>query len=156
MGIRPWDPSVEPEEKYATPYLEMVGLEPGKYLSRDLNVGFSGGERKRSELAQVFAMKPKVMILDEPDSGVDIDSLKLLGNRIKDYVEKNNCATLIITHHRHILQYLKPSLVHIMHNGSIVFSGLYEEVLPEVEAVGYANLIDKINRQRESCKDELA
>ena len=156
MDVKPWNPLEEPEEKYATPFLKMVGLEPEKYLHRDLNVGFSGGERKRSELAQVFAMRPKVMVLDEPDSGVDVDSLKLLGTSIKRYVEENKCAVLVITHHRHILQYLKPSLVHVIHDGVIALSGLYEEIVPQIEAMGYAELIAKVNRERREVKDVVA
>mgnify|MGYP000518807776 CR=1 FL=1 len=156
MGIKPWNPIEEPEEKYATPFLRVVGLEPERYLHRDLNVGFSGGERKRSELAQVFAMKPKVMVLDEPDSGVDVDSLKLLGTSIKKYIEENRCAVLIITHHRHILQYLKPSLVHVIHEGVIALSGIYEEIVPQIEAVGYAELISKISQERERVQDDVA
>ena len=77
------------------------------FLSRELNLGFSGGEKKRAELAQVFAGRPKLMILDEPDSGVDIDSLKLMGNEIRKVSEELRSSTLVITHHRHILQYLE-------------------------------------------------
>ncbi len=81
-GSEPWDPETEPEEKVASSFLEKVRLDAGSFLTRDINLGFSGGEKKRSELAQVFAMKAKLMILDEPDSGVNIDSIKVIGPQI--------------------------------------------------------------------------
>lgn len=138
-GINPW--KSRDHLGFIMNILNKVNLNHSKYMDRDLNVGFSGGEKKRSELAQIFAMKPKLMILDEVDSGVDIDSLKILGNSIKEYIEDNNCSSIIITHHRHILQYIKPKKLYIMSNGRIVLSGTFEELIPRIEALGYEKLI---------------
>ncbi|MCQ5336567.1 MAG: Fe-S cluster assembly ATPase SufC [Candidatus Methanomethylicia archaeon] len=140
-GKNPW---ILKDSKFIEEILRKVDLEPSIYMDRELNVGFSGGERKRSELAQLFAMKPKLMILDEIDSGVDIDSLRILGNSLKNYIEENNCAVMIITHHRHILQYVKPNKVYIMSKGKIVLTGSYEELIPKIEALGYEALIKEV------------
>jgi len=140
-GKGPWDPLKEPEESFATKFLGRVGLNPESFLGRDINLGFSGGERKRSELAQIFAMKPRLMILDEPDSGVDIDSLKLVGREISKVVIELGSSVLIITHHRHILQYLSPKVVHVMYNGRIVSSGEPEVLTPEIEEKGYEGYV---------------
>lgn len=136
-GLEPFNQSRESEGEFASRILGRVGLNPKEYLSRDVNLGFSGGERKRSELAQVFAMKPKLMILDEPDSGVDIDSLKLIGNEISRVVKEIDCSVLVITHHRHILNYLKPEKAHILYGGRIIGSGNPDEIIGVVEDIGY-------------------
>ena len=139
-GKEPWNPLMEPEEKFSIHFFERVGLDKS-FLTRDLNVGFSGGERKRSELAQVFAMKPKLMILDELDSGVDIDSLKLLGREMDKAVKELKPSVLVITHHRHILQYLKPTHAHVMYDGKIVSSGRPDELIPRIEELGYEGYV---------------
>ncbi len=143
-GKEPWSALVEPEEKFASKYLERVGLDSASFLVRDINLGFSGGERKRSELAQVFAMRPKLMLLDEPDSGVDIDSIKLVGTEISKAVQELGSSVLVITHHRHILQYLKPDVAHIIHNGRIISSGDPETLISEIEAKGYEGYTNEI------------
>lgn len=140
-GMNPWQPKPGDDPDLPRKILAKVNLDPGRYLDRELNVGFSGGERKRSELAQIFAMKPKLMILDEPDSGVDIDSLKILGNSLLDYFNSSRCGIMIITHHRHILQYLKPTRVHILSGGKVAITGTYEELIPKIEEKGYERLI---------------
>jgi Fe-S cluster assembly ATP-binding protein len=140
-GLNPWTPKPGDDPDFPQKMLEKVNLEPSLYINRELNVGFSGGERKRSELAQIFAMKPKLMILDEPDSGVDIDSLRVVGNSLNDYITGYGCTVIIITHHRHILQYLKPTRVHVMSNGRIVITGSYDELIPKIEEMGYEELI---------------
>lgn len=137
-GINPW--KSKDYREFVIDILKKVDLDPS-YIDRDLNVGFSGGERKRSELAQIFAMKPKLMILDEVDSGVDIDSLKILGNSIKEYIESNNCSLIMITHHRYILQYVKPEKIYIMSNGKIALSGGFGELISKIESLGYERLI---------------
>jgi Fe-S cluster assembly ATP-binding protein len=124
-------------------WLQRVGLDPS-FLSRELNLGFSGGEKKRAELAQVFAGRPKLMILDEPDSGVDIDSLKLMGNEIRKVSEELGSSTLVITHHRHILQYLKVDQCHIMQGGKIAISGEPGEIIHQVEELGYEGYLKKV------------
>jgi len=140
-GVNPWTPKPGDDTQLAKKMLEKVNLEPSLYANREINVGFSGGERKRSELAQIFAMRPKLLVLDEPDSGVDIDSLKVVGESLEEYYSSHDCAVIIITHHRHILQYLMPNKVHIMSNGRIVMTGGYEELVPKIESMGYERLI---------------
>lgn len=124
-------------EEATTYYLQRIKLDPPSFLDRDINLGFSGGEKKRAELAQVFAMRPKLMILDEPDSGVDIDSLKQIGTEIKKAIDELGCGMLVITHHRHILQYLDVDLCHIMYDGRIIISGTPKEIIPQVGEMGY-------------------
>ncbi len=140
-GKEPWDPSKETEERFATEALGNVGLPPN-FRDRDLNVGFSGGEKKRSELAQIFAMKPKLMVLDEPDSGVDIDSLKLIGGRVDSFLKETGGSLLLITHHRHILQYMDSDLAHVMCDGKIVVSDYPENILSKIEERGYCAYVD--------------
>ena len=89
-------------------------------------------------------MKPKFLILDEPDSGVDIDSLKLIGREIREVTEELGSGLLLITHHRHILQYLKVDVCHIMYDGGIIASGLPEKVIPLVEELGYEGYIKSL------------
>jgi Fe-S cluster assembly ATP-binding protein len=99
------------------------------------------------ELAQVFAMRPKLMILDEPDSGVDIDSLKLMGNEIRKVSEELGSSTLVITHHRHILRYLKVDRCHIMQGGRIAISGEPGEIIHQVEELGYEGYLKKVREE---------
>lgn len=105
------------------------------FKDRDLNLGFSGGERKRSELAQLFAMEPELMLLDEIDSGVDINSLGILGKELNSFLSER--SSLIITHHGYILKYLKPDMAHVLLNGRIVRSGDFNEILHEIEGNGF-------------------
>jgi len=93
------------------------------YSKRDVNVGFSGGEKKKNEVAQILMFKPKLVILDEIDSGLDVDAIKIVGNVLKDYYNNNDVSFLIITHHTNILKYLKPTHVHIIDDGTIIKSG---------------------------------
>ncbi len=108
-------------------------------IHRSLNVGFSGGEKKKNEVLQIKLLEPKFIILDELDSGLDVDSLKIVGDNIRDY-KKNNPLTsiLIITHHPKILEYLHPDYVHIMSNGNIIKTGDYSLAI-EIEKNGYTN-----------------
>ncbi|MDI6781540.1 MAG: Fe-S cluster assembly ATPase SufC [bacterium] len=136
-----WNPHDEPEENVATPLLKKVGLNPEQFRDRDIGVGFSGGERKRAEIAQVFAAMPKLMILDEPDSGVDIDSLKTIAIDLGEYIKEHSCACLIITHYRHILPYLKPDIAHVMCGGKIMKSGNPFEIFTRIEEKGYCEYL---------------
>lgn len=113
-----------------------------KMIHRSINVGFSGGERKKNEIMQMKLLEPKLVILDEIDSGLDIDSLKIVAENINDYKMKNpNTAILIITHYQRILDYIKPDFVHIMTCGKIVKTGDYKLAL-ELEQTGF-NIIGK-------------
>ena len=106
-----------------------------KFLSRSLNQGFSGGEKKRNEIFQMAMLEPKLAMLDETDSGLDIDALKVVANGVNKLRSKNN-AILIITHYQRLLEYIIPDYVHVLHNGKIVKSGKKELAL-ELEKKGY-------------------
>ncbi len=106
-------------------------------IHRSLNVGFSGGEKKKNEVLQIKLLNPKFIILDELVSGLDVDSLRIVGENIKVYKEENpDTSILIITHHPKILEYLKPDFVHVINNGSITKSGSYE-LATLIEKIGY-------------------
>ena len=106
-----------------------------KFLSRSLNEGFSGGEKKRNEIFQMAMLEPKLAILDETDSGLDIDALKIVANGVNKLKSKDN-AVLVITHYQRLLDYIVPDFVHVLYNGKIVKSGGKELAL-ELEAKGY-------------------
>ena len=106
-------------------------------IHRSLNVGFSGGEKKKNEVLQIKLLKPKFIILDEIDSGLDVDSLKIVANNIVDYKKENpDTSILIITHLTKILNYIKPDYVHVVKNGKIIQSGDYS-LAQEIEEKGY-------------------
>ena len=104
-------------------------------LNRQLNVGFSGGEKKKNEILQMSILNPKLSILDETDSGLDIDALKIVANGVNSLRRKNN-AFLIITHYQRLLDYIKPDYVHVLMNGKIIKSG-GPELAIELEKKGY-------------------
>jgi Fe-S cluster assembly ATP-binding protein len=116
--------------------IELSGLSK-EFLEREVNVGFSGGERKKLEVAQIFAFKPKLLLLDEIDSGVDIESLKFIGKKLASYVKENGISTLIITHHGEILNYLKPKVASVMLKGKIVCSENYKKIWKTIKEKGY-------------------
>jgi len=106
-----------------------------RFLSRSLNEGFSGGEKKRNEIFQMAMLEPSLSILDETDSGLDIDALKIVANGVNKLRNKNN-AVIIITHYQRLLNYIAPDFVHVLHNGKIVKSGT-KDLAHELEAKGY-------------------
>ncbi|NDV14499.1 Fe-S cluster assembly ATPase SufC [Muricauda sp. TY007] len=106
-----------------------------KFLSRSLNEGFSGGEKKRNEIFQMAMMEPKLAILDETDSGLDIDALRIVANGVNKLRSKDN-AIIVITHYQRLLEYIVPDYVHVLHDGKIVKSGTKELAL-ELEEKGY-------------------
>jgi Fe-S cluster assembly ATP-binding protein len=106
-----------------------------KFLSRSLNEGFSGGEKKRNEIFQMAMLEPKLAILDETDSGLDIDALKIVANGVNALKNKDN-AVLLITHYQRLLDYIVPDFVHVLYDGKIVKSGGKELAL-ELEKKGY-------------------
>ncbi|ASJ11169.1 ABC transporter ATP-binding protein [Thermococcus sp. P6] len=106
--------------------VEELGLDRGM-LSRELNVGFSGGERKKLEMLQAYLVKPKLLILDEPDSGVDVDSLKVIAGLISK-LHREGTSILLITHYGRILEYLNPQMVHVIKDGRLAVSGGMELV----------------------------
>ncbi len=105
-------------------------------IHRGINVGFSGGERKKNEVLQMYMLEPKIVLLDEIDSGLDVDSLRIVGTSIMEYFEKNKPAILLVTHYQRLLNYIKPHFVHIMKDGAILKSGDALLAL-EVEKEGY-------------------
>ena len=106
-----------------------------KILSRQLNVGFSGGEKKKNEILQMSILNPKLSILDETDSGLDIDALRIVSEGVNSLRNKDN-SFLIITHYQRLLDYIKPDFVHVLKNGQIIKSGDHE-LAKELEKVGY-------------------
>lgn len=113
---------------------ERLGIE--NLADRDLNEGFSGGELKRSELFQVLSMRPDVVFLDEPDSGLDYDSLKVVGRELKAMKEKGNSTMVIISHHRYVLEFVEVERVYILESGRLAYTGDMD-IIPELEEKGY-------------------
>lgn len=110
-----------------------------KFSTRYLNEGFSGGEKKKTEILQLAVLEPKLAILDETDSGTDVDSLKTIAEGIRKIRDKNKMTCLIITHYSRILNYISPDRVFIMNNGIIVKEGK-KELVDEIEEKGYKNI----------------
>ena len=117
----------------------LLGLDM-EMLKRPVNVGFSGGEKKRAEMVQMGILDPKLAILDETDSGLDIDALKIVGAGINAIMRKPGKAVLLITHYQRLLDYVKPDFVHVLAGGRIVKSGGPELAL-ELEREGYAEVV---------------
>ena len=121
-------------------------------IHRGINQGFSGGERKKNEILQMLVLKPKIVILDEIDSGLDVDSLKLVGKMVMDYFRETKPAIILITHYQRLLDYIKPDFVHVMYDGNIKVNG-DNALVKKLEAVGYDNLIkeakDSTNKMKE-------
>ena len=109
-----------------------------KFLSRQLNVGFSGGEKKKNEILQMKLLEPKLSILDETDSGLDIDALRIVADGVNSYKNKEN-AFLIITHYQRLLDYIKPDFIHVLSAGKIIKTG-NADLGQQLEKTGYANL----------------
>jgi Fe-S cluster assembly ATP-binding protein len=112
-------------------------------LNRALNEGFSGGEKKRNEIFQMAMLEPKLAILDETDSGLDIDALKIVANGVNKLRTKNN-AVIVVTHYQRLLDYIVPDFVHVLYKGKIVKSGTKELAL-ELEAKGYDWIKDEVS-----------
>ena len=124
--------------------MELLDIKSG-YLSRNMNEGFSGGEKKRNEIFQMAMLEPKLSILDETDSGLDIDALRIVANGVNKLKNKNN-ATIVITHYQRLLDYIVPDFVHVLHNGRIIKSGSKELAL-QLEEKGYDWITKKANKK---------
>lgn len=109
-------------------------------IHRGINDGFSGGERKKNEILQMCILKPDVVLLDEIDSGLDVDSLRLVGENVMDYYKDRKPAILLVTHYQRLLDYIKPNFIHIMKDGHIVLSGDNTLAL-KIEEEGYDKLV---------------
>ncbi len=114
--------------------LKVVEMNPS-FLSRSVNEGFSGGEKKRNEILQMAILEPKLAILDETDSGLDIDALRIVSNGVNQLANSHN-ATVLITHYQRLLDYIVPDFIHVMESGKIVLTGGKELAL-ELESRGY-------------------
>src|SRR6476661_3579469 len=112
-------------------------------LSRSLNEGFSGGEKKRNEIFQMAMLQPKLAILDETDSGLDIDAIRIVSNGVNK-LRNNDNAVLVVTHYQRLLDYIVPDFVHVLYNGRIVKSGTKELAL-ELEEKGYDFIKNEVN-----------
>jgi Fe-S cluster assembly ATP-binding protein len=114
--------------------LQVVNMSP-LFLSRNVNEGFSGGEKKRNEILQMVLLDSELSILDETDSGLDIDALKIISNGINKFMNKDK-SIILITHYQRLLDYIKPNYVHVMQNGKIIKTGS-AELAKELETKGY-------------------
>ena len=114
--------------------MDLLDMQKG-YLSRNMNEGFSGGEKKRNEIFQMAMLEPSLSILDETDSGLDIDALRIVANGVNKLKSSEN-AVILITHYQRLLDYIVPDYVHVLYNGKIVKSGTKDLAL-ELEAKGY-------------------
>lgn len=131
------------------------------FIHRDLNIGFSGGEKKKNEILQMYMLKPSIVLLDEIDSGLDVDSLKIVGDNVTEYKKDSNCGILLITHYQRLLDYIKPDYVHIMVDGKIVKTGDHK-LVKYIEDNGYNEYINSSKKVeklgtcivRESLKNE--
>lgn len=111
-------------------------------IHRGINQGFSGGERKKNEILQMYILKPTLVMLDEIDSGLDVDSLKIVGESIMNYFEEYKPGMLLITHYQRLLDYVKPTHVHIVGDGKIIKTGDYS-LVKEIEEHGFKKINDK-------------
>jgi len=116
-------------------------------IHRGVNEGFSGGERKKNEILQMYMLEPLLVMLDEIDSGLDVDSLKIVGDKVYEYYKESNCGIILITHYQRLLDYIKPTHVHIMLNGSIIKTG-GNELVKEIENNGYKEINKKIKIEK--------
>lgn len=121
--------------------MKLVEIEQS-LLNRSLNEGFSGGEKKRNEIFQMAMLEPKLAVLDETDSGLDIDALRIVANGVNKLRSKNN-AVIVVTHYQRLLEYIVPDFVHVLYKGKIVKSGTKDLAL-ELEAKGYDWIKDEV------------
>ncbi len=111
-------------------------------INRGVNDGFSGGERKKNEILQMYLLKPTIILLDEIDSGLDVDSLRIVGESVMDYYNEEKPAILLVTHYQRLLDYIKPDFIHIMSGGNIALSGDKSLAL-EIEKKGYDKVMEE-------------
>ena len=138
----------KPREELGGEEYELIELFRLKdFLDRSVNLGFSGGERKRAEVLQLLLMKPKLMLLDEPDSGVDVESLKLIGEAIQKYISQSEASALIVTHQGQILEHIKADMACVLLNGSIQCYGDPYQMLENIKRYGYENCATCIRRR---------
>ena len=122
-------------------------------IHRGVNKGFSGGEKKKNEILQMHLLKPSMILLDEIDSGLDVDALKIVGNNVMDYYNNNDVGILLITHYQRLLDYIKPDFIHVMMNGEIVMSG-NTDLVNIIEEKGYDYIKNNLATSSDSLKKE--
>src|SRR5438477_4920082 len=128
--------------------MEHLQMDPS-FATRALNEGFSGGEKKRAEMLQLAMLKPRMAVLDEPDSGLDIDAVRIVSEGINQvHKQQPDTGVLLITHYQRILNYVRPDMVHVMVKGRIVESG-GEELVQELESAGYAPVLRRLGIEDE-------
>ena len=125
---------------YLRPKLQLLEMDES-FLDRGVNTGFSGGEKKKNEILQMAVLNPRLSLLDETDSGLDIDALKVVAKGVNKLKNKYN-ATILVTHYQRLLDYIEPDFVHVLYKGKIIKSGTKELAL-ELEKKGYDWLIDE-------------
>ncbi len=125
-------------DEYAQSKIELLDMRKD-LLERSVNVGFSGGEKKRNDIFQMSLLEPKLCILDETDSGLDIDALKIVANGVNSLRSKSR-SFVVITHYQRLLDYIKPDFVHVLYDGKIIKSGGFE-LAHELEEKGYDDII---------------
>jgi len=135
LGKKPNDPFSIEEQKL----VEVFKLT--NFLNRDINVGFSGGERKRAEILQLIFLKGKLLLLDEPDSGVDVESLKLLATELQNYIEKTGAAALLITHKGDIIDYIRAKYGCILLSGNFHCFTQPQKMYEEIKQFGYEECV---------------
>lgn len=140
-AVRGEAPKLRAWVKEARTAMDELEIDPS-FSERSVNEGFSGGEKKRHEILQLGLLKPKFAILDETDSGLDVDALRIVSEGINNYKERENGGLLLITHYQRILNYVKPDFVHVFARGQIVESG-GPELAEELEAHGYEKYTHK-------------
>jgi Fe-S cluster assembly ATP-binding protein len=121
--------------------MEALNMDPA-FATRNVNEGFSGGEKKRHEIMQLELLKPKMAILDETDSGLDVDALRIVSEGVNRAKAANNLGVILITHYTRILRYIQPDFVHVFANGRVVEQG-GPELAEKLEANGYADYVSK-------------
>lgn len=134
---------IGPKKDLSKEHLDLVErLRLTEFLDRDINRGFSGGERKRAEILQILLMAPKLMLLDEPDSGVDAESLKLIGTLIQEYLESSKASALIITHQGQILDYIKAKKSCVFMEKIVFCHAMPKEIIKSIQEKGYEGCLE--------------
>jgi Fe-S cluster assembly ATP-binding protein len=134
---------LKPKDALKKEHLELVEkLRLTEFLDRDINRGFSGGERKRAEVLQMLLMRPKLMLLDEPDSGVDAESLKLIGDMIQEYLTESKASALIITHQGQILEYIKARKSCVFMEKIVYCHAMPKEIIKSIQDKGYEGCLE--------------
>jgi len=147
--------SKKPEDAFSYEEQKLIeNFRLDDFLNRDLNVGFSGGERKRSEILQLIFLKPKLLLLDEPDSGVDVESLKLIATEIQNYLEDTGSSALVITHKGDILEYIKAKYGCILLDGQFHCFTHPLSIYEDIKKVGYEECVACRRRISRGWKSE--